>query len=218
MRASSLAKLILVGTLLLIAVWGLRMLSQNQMEVVVSGIDGKGRIDLVHALCLAEKTAVQNRRPEIRWSGAPEGTQSFVVLVTDPDVPVDLSVAGKAGVEIEANAPRQLFYHWAVYDIPANVAMLEGGKATTSVPGKVARNDLKAYTNELRYGGPCPPPNDARLHHYHFTVLALSVPTLELPQYPKASEVLKATEGKVLAQGEMVGTYTLNPALLQPAS
>jgi phosphatidylethanolamine-binding protein (PEBP) family uncharacterized protein len=63
------------------------------------------------------------------------------------------------------------------------------------------------------YDGPCPPWNDSIVHHYHFTVHALDVESLGLSGHFGGPEALKAMEGHVLARGEWVGTYTLNPAL-----
>ena len=63
------------------------------------------------------------------------------------------------------------------------------------------------------YDGPCPPWNDEIVHHYHFTVYALDVPSLGLEGRFGGPEALKAMEGHVLAKGAWVGTYTLNPAL-----
>ena len=63
------------------------------------------------------------------------------------------------------------------------------------------------------YDGPCPPWNDEIIHHYHFTVYALDVPTLGLKGNFGGPEALAAMEGHVLAKGVWTGTYTLNPDL-----
>ena len=59
------------------------------------------------------------------------------------------------------------------------------------------------------YDGPFPPFNDERLHHYHFVVYALDVPSLELEGDFTLDDVRAAIEGHVLDQGEIVGEYTL---------
>jgi len=61
------------------------------------------------------------------------------------------------------------------------------------------------------YDGPCPPWNDERLHHYHFTVYALSVKTLGLSGAFDAEAALAAMKGKVLAKGTSTGIFTQNP-------
>ena len=64
------------------------------------------------------------------------------------------------------------------------------------------------------YDGPCPPWNDERMHHYHFIVYALNVPTLGLTGAVDGKKAQAAMEGHILAQGEVVGTYTNNARLL----
>jgi hypothetical protein len=63
------------------------------------------------------------------------------------------------------------------------------------------------------YDGPCPPWNDDLLHHYHFRVYALDVPTLGLAGKFTASAARDAMQGHVLAEAAITGTYTLNAAL-----
>ena len=75
-------------------------------------------------------------------------------------------------------------------------------------------NDDQMSGKYAGYDGPCPPWNDEAIHHYHFTVYALDVASLNLEEPFGAPEVLAAIEGHVLAQGECIGTYTLNPALI----
>jgi hypothetical protein len=62
------------------------------------------------------------------------------------------------------------------------------------------------------YDGPCPPWNDENIHHYHFTVYALNVDSLNLGTDFDGPAAMEAIEGKVLAQGEELGLYTQNPA------
>ena len=63
------------------------------------------------------------------------------------------------------------------------------------------------------YDGPCPPWNDEIIHHYHFTVYALDVPTLRLPARFGGAEALAALAPHIRAQGAWMGEYTLNSAL-----
>jgi hypothetical protein len=68
------------------------------------------------------------------------------------------------------------------------------------------------------YDGPCPPWNDSLVHHYHFQVYALDVPSLKLGGKVDGPAVVKAMKSHVLAHGETVGTYVLNPALMKRAA
>jgi phosphatidylethanolamine-binding protein (PEBP) family uncharacterized protein len=64
----------------------------------------------------------------------------------------------------------------------------------------------------LGYDGPCPPWNDERLHHYHFTLSAIDAPLALTPGFD-VGELRAAMAGHVLAQAALVGTYSLNPAV-----
>ena len=104
-----------------------------------------------------------NLAPSLSWSGAPEGTRSFVVTAYDPDAPTGSG-----------------FWHWPVFDIPASVTDLpEGaGSDTTPLPeGAVqARNDF----SQNAFGGACPP--EGRTHRYVFTVYAMPQDALPIDE------------------------------------
>ena len=65
----------------------------------------------------------------------------------------------------------------------------------------------------LGYDGPCPPWNDALLHHYRFTVFALDVAALPLASGFNVEALRAAMAGHVLAEASLTGTYSLNPDL-----
>lgn len=123
------------------------------------------------------------------WSPGPEGTESYVVLMEDPD----------------ASEPKP-FVHWIAYDIPGDTTRIRA-----SLPGKPALVEpvsLKQSANSkgsTGYIGPKPPPGSG-IHHYHFQIFALDR-RLDLPPGASRAEVLDAMRGHVLAAGELVGTY-----------
>jgi Raf kinase inhibitor-like YbhB/YbcL family protein len=175
-----------------------------------------------------------NVSPPIRWSGAPAGTQSFAILCHDPDVPSVADDVNQEGKVVPASLPRVTFYHWVLVDIPAHVSGLAegadsqgitaGGKALGATPNGVRglnnytdwfANDAAMKGDYGGYDGCCPPWNDELLHHYHFTVYALDVPTLGLAGRFGGPEALAAMEGHVLAKDAWVGTYSLNPTVRQ---
>ena len=172
-----------------------------------------------------------NLSPHLAWSGAPAGTQSFVLLCMDPDVPSVADDVNQEGKVLPADMPRVDFCHWAMVDIGTDITELATGACSQGVtvkgkqnpPGPAgARQGLNDYTGFMAgnpdmagyyfgYDGPCPPWNDERLHHYVFTVYALDVEKLDLPDKFTGQDVQKAMEGHVLAEDSLTGTYTLNP-------
>ena len=172
-----------------------------------------------------------DRNPHLRWSGAPDGTQSYAVLCIDTDVPADFSDANQEGKRVAADAARQDFPHWVVVDIPADVTEIAEGAdsdgftpkgktpGATSYGGVTGVNGYTAFMagdpdtagDYGGYDGPFPPWNDERVHHYRFRVYALDVPSLGLSGPFTVEDVREAMAGHVLDEGEYVGTYTLNP-------
>lgn len=192
------------------------------LKVAVEGIDEPNApIPHKYAVCQpgedGKSKGGDNIRPEIAWSDVPEGTKSFAIVVTDPDVPASFDDAGKEGKVVKADAPRQRFYHWALADIPATVRIIEGGDSAVAPEiGKGVPSSMEKYVDSpTQFGGPCPPWNDERVHHYHFTVYALDVAKLPLKDNARAEDVEAAAKKHAIAQGEMVGTYTLNKALMK---
>jgi Raf kinase inhibitor-like YbhB/YbcL family protein len=111
----------------------------------------------------------QNLSPVMQWSNVPAGTQSFALMVHDPDAPT-----GGAG-----------FWHWVVVDIPASVTQLPQGAGNDKGLPAGARQ-LNTDFGVPGWGGPCPPQGD-RPHRYVFTVYALKVDHLDLPPNATAS-------------------------------
>jgi Raf kinase inhibitor-like YbhB/YbcL family protein len=126
-----------------------------------------------------------NLSPALEWSGAPEGTKSFALLVHDPDAPT-----GGAG-----------FWHWVVVDIPAQTASLPQGAAVPAGAKEIA-TDFGAPG----YGGPCPPKGD-KPHHYNFTLYALKVAKLDLPAKATASLTGFFVNANALAKATLTGVY-----------
>ena len=124
--------------------------------------------------------------PPLSWSGVPEGTRSLVLLVEDP------------------GAPSGIFRHWVAFDIPPTAKGLDAGYSTSRPAAGLheARNDF----GKTGYGGPCPPPGHGT-HHYHFRLLAISRPTLDLRAAAPALEILKAAQPSVIQQAEFVATF-----------
>ena len=180
-----------------------------------------------------------NRNPHLAWSELPSATQSLVLICHDPDVPSKGDDVNQEGREVPADLPRVDFFHWSLIDIPPSLASISEGEMSASpTPRGKAGPNLEHSGGQMRHGindytgwfandeqmsgdyygydGPCPPWNDSLLHHYIFTLYALDVPRLALEGKFDGAQVRAALAGHVLAQAQITGSYTLNPAL-QPS-
>ena len=178
-------------------------------------------------------TLAANRNPQLAWSEVPPGTQSFALICHDPDVPSRGDDVNQEDREVPAALPRVDFFHWLLWDIPADWREMAAGSQSDGVtprgkPGPAAHGGLRHGINDYTgwfagdadmagtwygYDGPAPPWNDSRVHHYVFTLHALDVAKLVVPGEPTGAAVRKALEGHVLAKAQVTGTYTLNPRL-----
>lgn len=122
--------------------------------------------------------------PPLEWKDAPKGTQSFALVVHDPDAP--LVSPGSYG-----------FVHWVLYNIPGAVSALAEGtdRYTTG----------HADFGQDRYGGPMPP-NGHGPHHYYFWLFALDE-ELSLPPGLTLWELMREIAGHTLGMNRLVGTY-----------
>ncbi|GLQ51301.1 YbhB/YbcL family Raf kinase inhibitor-like protein [Dyella flava] len=122
--------------------------------------------------------------PDIQWSAAPARTQSYAIVMDDPDAP-------------------QGFTHWLAYNIPANTHDLSEGASTPSKRLDHAGEGANSF-GHAGYGGPCPPEGNA--HHYVFQVYALDV-NPDLPAGQSEEQLMAAIQGHVLAKGQITGLY-----------
>ncbi len=192
------------------------VMAAEELDVSVDAIHRDGRIGKRFAQCIAtidgRSTKGENQRPTIEWSRGPAETKSYAIVVHDPDVPADLSIANQEELLIAGDMPRQTFYHWVQFNITPDARELPGGDMPIGF-GRAAANDVSRGTDVYGYGGPCPPWNDAMPHHYHFTVHALDVAKLRPAEDASAKDVVAEIEKHSIARGEAVGTFTLNPQL-----
>ena len=207
------------------------------MKLTSASFADGGAIPAPFAFCAPDpKTHAglsDNRNPQLAWSGAPQGTKSFVVICHDPDVPSQGDDVNQEGRTVPKSLARVDFFHWVLVDLPAAVTSIAAGELSSSVvargkPGPRAAHGARQGINDYTawfasdgdmsgdyygYDGPCPPWNDEIPHHYVFTVFALDVERLPLEGRFGGNEVRKAIAGHVLAQASITGRYTLNPAV-----
>lgn len=129
-----------------------------------------------------------NVSPPLAWTTPPAGTQSLALVLDDPDA---ASVVG------------YVWDHWIIFNLPAeSVGLPEKVADKPELPdGSLQGTNSFGHT---AYGGPCPPGSAA--HHYTFTLYALDA-TLGLKAGATKADVLKAMEGHILQQSQLVGLY-----------
>jgi Raf kinase inhibitor-like YbhB/YbcL family protein len=123
--------------------------------------------------------------PPLAWNNAPAGTQSFALIVDDPD------------------APGGTWTHWVIYNIPST----EVGLAEDNQPLERLGNGSLSGKNswgKVGYGGPCPP---SGMHRYFFKFYALES-ALSLSSGATAAQLVQAMQGHILATAELMGTYS----------
>jgi Raf kinase inhibitor-like YbhB/YbcL family protein len=123
--------------------------------------------------------------PNLAWSNVPAKSQSFALLMLDPD------------------APARVWVHWVLYDLPADARELPEGVAKQEKPLDGARQGLNDF-GKIGYGGPCPPPG--KPHRYFFEFYALDS-KLDLKAGANKGQVERAMKGHILAQAELIGKY-----------
>jgi Raf kinase inhibitor-like YbhB/YbcL family protein len=121
--------------------------------------------------------------PPLNFYDVPPGTKTLALVMEDPDVPRTIR-------------PDGMFDHWLVWNIPANTRGFAEG---TEPPGVVGQNTM----GTLEYVPPCPPDRE---HRYIFTLYALDT-NLMLERTSSKSDLLKAMQGHVIAQAELIGRY-----------
>jgi len=152
------------------------------IEMASDALGADGAIDLRHS------AYGNNLSPPLRWTPV-EGAGAYAIILEDPD------------------APREKpFVHWLIWNIPGTTASLPEGLPNTAKlatpPNAVqARNEAGGWG----YFGPRPPAGHGA-HHYHFQIFALDGP-LTLDPDSDLRTLIDAMKGRVLAKGELVGTF-----------
>ncbi len=132
----------------------------------------------------------ENKSPALKWSGAPKDSKSFAVTVYDPDAPTGSG-----------------WWHWMVYNIPANVTELAAGAGavnSTILPAGAQQNRIDY--GMAGWGGTCPPQGD-KPHHYIFTVYALKTGKLEVPADATAALTGYMIHANALAKASFTARY-----------
>ena len=122
--------------------------------------------------------------PPLTWTSGPEGTKTFALICDDPD------------------APMGTWVHWVLFNLPADITEFRENVP----PERELESGAKQGMNDFRkigYGGPCPP---GGVHRYFFKLYALDT-EINLEAGATKAELLKAMEGHILAEGQIIGRY-----------
>jgi Raf kinase inhibitor-like YbhB/YbcL family protein len=132
-----------------------------------------------------------NVSPSLSWSGSPAATKSYALLVHDPDAPT-----GGAG-----------WWHWVVYNIPATAnAIAQGAGSADGAALPKGAVQGKTDFGSVGWGGPCPPQGHGK-HHYQFSLYALKVEKLEVPDGASAALIGYMANANSIAKAQLTGLY-----------
>ena len=151
----------------------------NPIHVTSEAFQEGGTIPRAHTCDGADES------PPLAWAGVPEECKSLALIADDPD------------------APMGTWVHWVLYNLPADTRNLPEGvsmKRTLENGASQGKTDF----GRIGYGGPCPP--SGKPHRYDFKVYALDV-KLNLSPGATKEQLLRAMEGHILAQGQLMGKY-----------
>jgi hypothetical protein len=123
--------------------------------------------------------------PDLAWSESPATTRSFALVMDDPD------------------APRGVWVHWVLFNLPADAIELAPGVPRLPELPSGARQGVND-SGDVGYTGPCPPPG--RPHRYFFRLYALDS-ALNLPPGINRSDLDEAMTGHILDEATLMGTY-----------
>ena len=136
----------------------------------------------------------ENVSPQLSWTGVPDGTRSFAILMEDPE--------GRGGAGV---------HHWVAYGIPASVTSFAEGEVTKASEKYVGGKSTQGVGN---YSGPCTPPGTP--HHYTFVVVATDLDPKELPPGLTREEFLAKLVPPAPAMSHAKGTAGLVGLFVKP--
>jgi Raf kinase inhibitor-like YbhB/YbcL family protein len=171
----------LAGTAGVIAVFSVAAVNAMTITLTSPAFEAGGRIPAKYS-CEGEDIS-----PPLAFDGVPANAKSLALILDDPDAP-------------DPKAPKRVWVHWVVFNIPADSkGLAENASAGGLPPGAVqGLNDR----NTTAYHGPCPP---IGRHRYFHKLYALDT---MLPAKPLDKQALEAAmQGHVLAKAELVGTF-----------
>lgn len=128
----------------------------------------------------------ENVSPGLEWGNIPEQTQSFALIMDDPD------------------APGGTWLHWLLYDLPIGVEEIKENMPKNEQLENGAKQSGNDF-HRIGYGGPCPPKGPA--HRYFFRLYALNC-RLDLKGKISREELENAMKGHIIEIAELMGLYS----------
>ncbi|WKZ18398.1 MAG: YbhB/YbcL family Raf kinase inhibitor-like protein [Candidatus Jettenia sp. CY-1] len=122
--------------------------------------------------------------PPLSWNSVPNGTKSLALICDDPD------------------APMGTWVHWVLFNLPANIQGLLENRPHQKTLENGAKQGITDF-KKIGYGGPCPP---SGTHRYYFKLYALDT-EINLDAGITKQQLLKAMEGHIIAEGQLMGKY-----------
>ena len=123
--------------------------------------------------------------PPLKWTGVPDEAKSIALIADDPD------------------APGKTWVHWVLFNLPPETTSLNENMPDDAELENGAKQGINDF-DDHGYGGPCPP---GGTHRYFFKVYALDT-ELDLGSDAGKDDVVSAMDGHILAEGQLMGTYT----------
>jgi Raf kinase inhibitor-like YbhB/YbcL family protein len=151
----------------------------SQMKII-SPAFGEGKMIPAQFTCKGKDVS-----PSLQWSGISEKAKSLALISDDPD------------------APGGTWVHWVYFNIPPTLTGLPENVAKIKNPETGGIQGLNDF-GKVGYGGPCPP---SGVHRYYFKLYALDT-LLTLDAGTTKDKLLRAMEGHILAQGELMGKFS----------
>ena len=130
--------------------------------------------------------------PELKWTQVPPGTQSFVIIMNDPEP------------AIPAKSSRGDVTHWLAWNIPGTSTGVPEGMMGGDLPDGTKQQSLRGNG----YMGPGAPPGP--YHHYTFTLYAVDTKldvTASQNAYDTRQALLTAMDGHVLGKAVLVARF-----------
>lgn len=159
------------------------------LKLISPAFSNNGRIAKAHT-CEGE-----DQSPALSWSGLPAGVKSLALIMDDPDAP-------------SRAKPLGAWVHWVLYGLSADLKGLPENLPKEGMLANGARQGLvwgfkDGEFDRVGYYGPCPPPGTGP-HRYYFKLYALNE-NIDLSPQTSKSQLMKAMEGKILSQAELIG-------------